>query len=101
MRQVVRLECIARYSPRLARRALSARGRHRGRYDRALKSLPEASQLADQLLLFDNSEMLRPHLLIARFKQGKLVTLRNNVPAWAESVFATEFEEFRAARRQR
>jgi hypothetical protein len=29
------------------------------------------------------------------------VTLRNNVPAWAESVFANEFEEFRAARRQR
>jgi hypothetical protein len=66
-----------------------------------LRASPEASQLADQLLLFDNSEMLRPHLLIARFKQGKLVTLRNNSPPWAESVLATEFEEFRAARRRR
>ena len=70
------------------------------RYDRALKSLPEASQLADQLLLFDNTNHLRPHRLIARFSYGTLVTLRNNVPPWAESVFASEFDEFRAARRQ-
>ncbi len=70
------------------------------RYDRSLKSLPGASQLADQLLLFDNTNHLRPHRLIARFSCGKL-TLRNKVPPWAESVFATEFEQFRSARRAR
>ncbi len=71
------------------------------RYDRALKSLPEAALVADQVLLVDNSVRLHRHRLVARFSYGKLVTLRNNVPPWAESVFATEFEQFRAARRQR
>jgi predicted ABC-type ATPase len=68
------------------------------RYDRALKSLPEAAKLADQLLVVDNSVRLHRHRLIARFAYGKLVTLRNNVPPWAERVFATEFKQFRAAR---
>ena len=68
------------------------------RYDRSLKSLPEAAQIADQLLLFDNSNYLRPHRLIARFTQGKLATLRNIVPFWANSVFSKEFSQFRASR---
>jgi len=68
------------------------------RYDRALKSLPEAVQVADQVLLFDNSSTVRPHRLIARFQQGKLATLRNIIPSWANSVFANEFSQFRAAR---
>jgi predicted ABC-type ATPase len=71
------------------------------RYARSVKSLPEAVQIADQVLLFDNSNPFRPHRLIARFNQGKLVTLRNIIPSWANSVFAKEFAEFRAARSSR
>ncbi len=66
------------------------------RYARALQSLPQMSQLADQLLLFDNSDPARPHRLIARFSHGRLVTLRNVIPSWANSVFAKEFAQFRA-----
>jgi predicted ABC-type ATPase len=68
------------------------------RYHRSLKSLPEAVQIADQLLMFDNSSAVRTHRLIARFQQGKLVKLRDIIPAWAESVFGAEFSHFRAAR---
>jgi predicted ABC-type ATPase len=71
------------------------------RYSRALQSVPEATQLSDQLLLVDNSVRFRPHRLIARFNFGKLVTLRNKVPDWANSVFAKEFEQFRADRELR
>lgn len=52
------------------------------RYDRSLKSLPEAVQIADQVLLFDNSNSYLPHRLIARFQQGNLTTLRNIIPTW-------------------
>jgi predicted ABC-type ATPase len=68
------------------------------RYDRALKSLPDAAQLADQLLLIDNTDPFHPHRLIARFSQGKLVTLRREVPEWANRAFTKEFAQFRAAR---
>jgi len=71
------------------------------RYARSLSSLPEAVRIADQVLLFDNSNPFRPHRLIARFHEGRLATLRNVVPAWANSVFAKEFSEFRAARQSR
>ena len=68
------------------------------RYPRALNSLPEAAKIADQLLLVDNSERLRPHRLIARFEKGKLVSLRTSIPPWASGVFGKEFEQFRIER---
>ena len=70
------------------------------RYPRALNSLPEAAKIADQLLLVDNSERLRPHRLIARFEKGKLVSLRTSIPPWASGVFGKEFEQFRIERHQ-
>lgn len=66
------------------------------RYPRALDSLLEAAQVADQLLLVDNTERLRPHRLIARFDKGKLASLRAAVPLWAAQVFGKEFEQFRS-----
>ena len=65
------------------------------RYPRALESLPEAAQIADQLLLVDNTERLRPHRLIARFDKGKVASLSASVPLWATRVFGKEFDQFR------
>ena len=70
------------------------------RYDRALKSLPEAARVAGQLLLVDNSVRFRPPRLIARFDRGKVASLRASVPLWALRVFKEEFERFRSERRQ-
>ena len=50
------------------------------RYPRALNSLPEAAQIADQLLLVDNSERLRPHRFIARFDKGSYLRYADILP---------------------
>lgn len=71
------------------------------RYARALESAKLAQSLADQLFLVDNSRRERPHRLIARFNQGRLVSLRRTVPGWAQRTFQNEFDEYRARRSAR
>ena len=69
------------------------------RYDRAITSAVQAIHQPEQLLIFDNTvKGLNPRL-IARFKDGELVSLRRKVPAWAERAFGQPFEAFRAKQR--
>ena len=71
------------------------------RYDRAIASAVQAVQQTEQLLIVDNSVKGRSPRLIARFQDGEVVSLRRNVPGWAERAFAESFEAFRANRRSK
>lgn len=71
------------------------------RYERSLESAREAAHLADHLYVFDNSQRDLNHRLVARFKQGHLVTLRRKTPDWAQRTFQPEFDEYRARKSAR
>ncbi len=88
---------VARVANRVAHGGHSVpTGAIAARYDRAIASAVQAVDLAEQLLIFDNSVRGRGPRLIAHFRHGELVSLRRNVPAWAERAFAAIFENYRA-----
>ncbi len=67
-------------------------------YAHGLKHLPNAKQLADDLMLFDNTTHGRGHRLVAHFHAGELMKLARAVPKWAQKVFGKEFEKWLGSR---
>lgn len=63
-------------------------------YAQGLKQLSEVKQLADDLMLFDNTINGRGHRLVAHFHDGELMKLARSVPKWAQKVFGKDFEKW-------
>jgi len=62
--------------------------------DHGLKQLPKIRKLADDLMLFDNTEHAHGVRLVAHFQQGKLLKLARTIPNWAQKVFGKEFDKW-------
>jgi predicted ABC-type ATPase len=62
-------------------------------YDEAMKSLPEASRHADDLLVYDNTPNGKGHRLVARFIAGELVKATHTSPNWLKDVFGRELRD--------
>jgi predicted ABC-type ATPase len=54
------------------------------RYDRVMALLPQAIQVADRSLIYDNSKKNQPATLIAYFSNGELQESFDNIPAWLQ-----------------
>ena len=59
-------------------------------YREAMKSLPDARQHADDLLVYDNTPNGKGHRLVARFISGELVKTTHTSPDWLKNVFGHE-----------
>lgn len=53
-----------------------------GRYPRTLDNLIRLLDVADRLSIYDNSEVLRPHRLVASLERGFLKSVADPLPAW-------------------
>lgn len=54
------------------------------RYPRVLTNLSRLLPVADQLTIYDNSELSRAYRPIAYFQQGELMDLSPEIPAWLD-----------------
>ena len=54
------------------------------RYPRVLENLKRLIPMADQLTIYDNSEIARSHRPIAFFKEGDLIALSTEIPKWLD-----------------
>lgn len=52
------------------------------RYPRTLANLARLLDVADQLSIYDNSEISRPHRLVAVLENGKLISITSPLPIW-------------------
>lgn len=75
--------------------------RIRGRYERNQPLIREAAKLADRAYIFDNSKRDQPHTLTAELRHGRVISISENVPAWARSLYAEELKQFSPARQNR
>jgi predicted ABC-type ATPase len=60
-----------------------------GRYPRTLRNLTLLLDVADRLSIYDNSELDRPHRLVAVLERGVLLRLSHTQPAWLEIIGLT------------
>jgi predicted ABC-type ATPase len=56
------------------------------RYPRTLKNLVQLIDVADRLILYDNSSTDQPFRRIASFESGQLIACVKHPPAWTESL---------------
>lgn len=56
------------------------------RFPRTLENLSRLLDVADRLSIYDNSEIMRPHRLVALLEGGRLTALANPLPAWLDSI---------------
>lgn len=56
------------------------------RFPRTLSNLKSAIERLPYVLVFDNSDLLRPFRQVATFEQGKLSELSPPVPAWLQAM---------------
>jgi predicted ABC-type ATPase len=84
----VGLEDVELSEARVAQRVL--RGGHdvpteklRARFPRTLRNLARAVRELPHVLVYDNSTRADPFRVVAEFEQGKPVTVKEPVPAWA------------------
>ncbi len=61
-------------------------------YAQGLKHLRDAKEVADDIMLFDNTTSGRGHRLVAHFQAGRLMKVARPVPKWIYRVFGKEFE---------
>lgn len=54
------------------------------RFPRTLKNLQRLLPVADELTIYDNSEVARPHRVVAYFQNGDLSSLSDDIPDWLE-----------------
>jgi predicted ABC-type ATPase len=57
------------------------------RYERALQNLREAIVIADTTFLYDNSDIDKPHNLVAEIQHGQVVQQAATLPSWVEKTF--------------
>jgi predicted ABC-type ATPase len=57
-----------------------------GRYPRTLQNLARLLDVADRLSIYDNSELNRPHRLVALLERGLLERLADPLPQWLEAI---------------
>ena len=67
-------------------------------YERSMKSLREAREHADDVLVYDNTPDAKGHRLVARFFAGELVKTTHSSPEWLNSVFGRGFDGERRKR---
>ena len=59
-------------------------------YEESMKSLPEARNHADDVLVYDNTPDGKGHRLVARFIAGELVKVTHSSPEWLKNVLGRE-----------
>lgn len=59
-------------------------------YEQSLKSILEARNHADDVLVYDNTPDGKGHRLVARFIEGELVKVAHFSPAWLKHAFGRE-----------
>ena len=69
-------------------------GRVADDYAQGMRQLAEVKKLADDLMLFDNTNNGRGVRLVVHFQDGNLVKLARSVPKWAQKVFGKEFDRW-------
>lgn len=60
--------------------------RIQARYPRTLQNLARLLDVADRLSIYDNSEVLRPHRLVALLEGGWLIAIADPQPTWLDEV---------------
>ena len=58
----------------------------RERYSRTLDNLVRLLDVADELIIYDNSSVEFPHRLVARLERGRLLEIADPLPAWLAPV---------------
>ena len=69
-------------------------GRVADDYAQGMKQLPDIKKIADDLMLFDNTNNGRGVRLVAHFRDGELTKLARSSPKWAQKVFGKDFEKW-------
>ena len=59
-------------------------------YEESMKSLPQARNHADDVLVYDNTPDGKGHRLVARFISGELVRVARSSPDWLKRVCGRE-----------
>ena len=59
-------------------------------YEESMKSLPQARNHADDVLVYDNTPDGKGHRLVARFISGELVRVTHSSPDWLKRVCGRE-----------
>lgn len=66
-----------------------------GRFERSLRLIPRAAELADVTFVFDNSGTERTHTHVMTLDSGRVTTLHEPVPAWVERAYGGPLSVFR------
>jgi len=92
-------------SPELARQRVMTRvlrGGHdlaeekvHARFPRTLVLIHQAALVADRTFVIDNSLLGRTHTHVMTLERGRIVSLSENIPAWAREVYAAEISTAR------
>jgi predicted ABC-type ATPase len=61
------------------------------RFPRTLANLKAAIPSLEHVYVVDNSSLLRPFRLLAHFKRGKAIVIREPLPEWFKSVLPDGF----------
>jgi predicted ABC-type ATPase len=59
----------------------------KSRHPKTLDNAKEAISLADYSVVYDNSALNSQHKLVMQLEKGRVVRLKENVPAWARDTF--------------
>ncbi|WP_173912945.1 zeta toxin family protein [Acinetobacter sp. Marseille-Q1618] len=65
----------------------------RQRYQRVIPLIAEASQYADETIVFDNSVMNQPHSAVMKLEYGKISEIYRALPRWVVECYAKQLAE--------
>jgi predicted ABC-type ATPase len=69
----------------------------RERYDRNPPLIRQAALAADQAFVYDNSRLNQPMARVLALRQGRVVVVGDDLPAWARTLYAPELAAHQAA----